>query len=154
MFLGNFFSTQIFCFSDASAHKFCSWKTLLFYCHNSCSEFFGIVTTQTWDFELLKFRTSPDIPTDSLGVPFFKQLGVFIIPEISIYGFNWQSEIKKESKPCFVFLFTTLDFAVSSLTLSLTTSMVIFVAPVDNKCLKIDLASGLLLLFSNYWNRM
>ena len=96
-------------------------------------------------FVFLSLGVSPDIPTASLGVPFCRQLGVFVIPDISISGFNWQSEIKKESKPYFVFLFTTLDFAVSSLILSSTTSMVIFVAPVDDKCLKIDLASGLAL---------
>ena len=35
-------------------------------------------------FVLLSLAVSPDIPTVSLGVPFCRQLGVFIISEISI----------------------------------------------------------------------
>ena len=77
-------------------------------------------------------------------MPFCRKLEVFVISEISIPGSNLLSAIKKESKPCFVFLFKILDFAISSLMLSSTTSVVIFAAPIDDKCLKIDSASNIL----------
>lgn len=72
----------------------------------------------------------------------FKQLGLLVILEISISGSNRQSALKKESKPYFVFLFTTSDFVISKVILSLTTSMVtfVFVATGTDKYLKIDLA--------------
>ena len=57
------------------------------------------------------------------------------------------SSIVEIFKPYFVFLFTILDFVIGSLILSLRTFTVIFVTPVDDKCLKIDSASGILLLF-------
>ena len=67
-----------------------------------------------------------------------------MISEISISGSNLQSAIMKEFKHCFVFMLKSLDFAISSLILSL-----IFATPVDYKCLKIYSACGLLLFFSN-----
>ena len=57
------------------------------------------------------------------------------------------SSIVEIFKPYFVFLFTILDFVIGSLILSLRTFTVIFVTLVDDKCLKIDSASGILLLF-------
>ena len=69
-------------------------------------------------FVFLSLRVSPHLPTVSLGVPFCRQLGLSII---------------------------TSDFAISSLIFPSTTSMVILVAPVYDKCLKIDSASDLLL---------
>ena len=55
----------------------------------------------------------------------------------------------KESKQCFIFLFTTLDFAISSLILFSTTSLKIFPTPVYDKCLKIDSASDFPKLLKN-----
>ena len=101
--------------------------------------------TRLWVFVFLSFGVSPDIPTVSLGESFCRQLRVFVISKFQSLVLTDNQYERKTPNPALSSCLQILIFTISSIMLSSTTSMVILVTPVDDKCLKIDSPSGLLL---------